>query len=130
MTANTPSRRAMLAIPGMLGVAACAHGAPAPPGSDREGARRASSYRERLDALRERLPRLADYAADTIPGFQVACVLDGEVAWTEGYGVRAQGSGAPVDPATVFDLGSLTKPVFAAAVLRLRDRGMIDLDAP
>jgi CubicO group peptidase (beta-lactamase class C family) len=30
----------------------------------------------------------------------------------------------------VFDLGSLTKPVFAAAVLRLRDRGMIDLDAP
>jgi hypothetical protein len=73
----------MLAIPGMLGVAACVHGAPVPPASDRDGARRASIYRERLDALRERLPRLADYAADTIPGFQVACVLDGEVAWTE-----------------------------------------------
>ncbi len=120
----------MLAIPGMLGVAACAHGASVPPTSDRDGARRASIYRARLDALRERLPRLADYAADTIPGFQVACVLDGEVAWTEGYGVRAQGGGAPVDPATVFDLGSLTKPVFAAAVLRLRERGVIDLDAP
>lgn len=119
----------MLAIPGLLGVTACARGALVPPASDRGRVPRASSNRERLDELREHLPRLADYAADTIPGFQIACVLDGEVAWTEGYGVRAQG-GAPVDAATVFDLGSLTKPMFAAAVLRLRDRGVIDLDAP
>ncbi len=52
MTANTPSRRAMLAIPGMVGVAACAHGAPVLPASDRDGARAtAADYARFLTAF-------------------------------------------------------------------------------
>lgn len=114
-----------LALPPALGIAGCAsRGA----GRRPHGAPRVSEYAERAGALRAKLPALADYASESIPGFQVACVLDGEVAWSQGYGTLARGSGRAVDETTIFDLGSLTKPMFAVTVMRLRDRGVIDLD--
>ena len=123
----SPSRRDLLALPVALGLTACVHG-----GGRASG--RNSEYTARLEKLREDLPKLADYAAESIPGFQVACVLDGEVKWSQGYGFSARNSGHPVhqhvDQHTVFDLGSLTKPLFAAAVMRLRDKGVLDLNAP
>jgi CubicO group peptidase (beta-lactamase class C family) len=123
------SRRSALsasfALPFAFSLAGCAvRGA----GRRTRGAPRVGEYVARADALRARLPALAAYSGESIPGFQVACVIEGQVAWSEGYGTLARGSGRPVDEATVFDLGSLTKPMFAALVLRLRDRGVIDLD--
>lgn len=79
-------------------------------------------------SLETELPRLIQ--AVEIPGASLAVIRDGKVSWTGAAGVTAAGSTTPVRPDTVFSAASLTKPVFAYLVLRLADRGVIDLDAP
>jgi CubicO group peptidase (beta-lactamase class C family) len=64
------------------------------------------------------------------PGLALACVSNGSVGPVRGFGVLQAGTDTPVAPETVFEAGSLGKPVFAYAVLRLRDEGIIDLDRP
>ncbi|MGW7344420.1 serine hydrolase domain-containing protein [Streptomyces sp. NPDC054854] len=66
-----------------------------------------------------------------IPGLAVA-VVDGEgVLRAEGFGrTSAQEGAEAVSASTLFRLGSVTKPLTATAVLRLRDRGVMDLDRP
>ncbi|MEA2563839.1 MAG: hypothetical protein QOH06_5343 [Acidobacteriota bacterium] len=78
--------------------------------------------------LATELPRLIQ--AGEIPGASMAVIRDGKVAWVGAAGVIAPGSTIPVRTDTVFRAASLTKPVFAYIVLRLADRGVIDLDAP
>ncbi|MFL6202448.1 MAG: serine hydrolase [Thermoanaerobaculia bacterium] len=78
--------------------------------------------------LATELPRLIQ--AGEIPGASMAVIRDGQVYWTGAAGVIAAGSTTPVRTDTVFRAASLTKPVFAYIVLRLADRGVIDLDAP
>jgi CubicO group peptidase (beta-lactamase class C family) len=69
-------------------------------------------------------------AASGFPGAVVAVVHDGETVLLEGYGTADVGTGAPIDPErTLFRLGSITKPMTAIAVLRLAERGVLDLDA-
>lgn len=63
-----------------------------------------------------------------IPGLSIAVVEDGEIAWTGAFGVADARSGEPVTEETVFEAASLSKPVFAYAVLRLAERGELDLD--
>ncbi|MEV4351445.1 serine hydrolase domain-containing protein [Actinoplanes sp. NPDC049596] len=46
------------------------------------------------------------------------------------HGLGGIATRAPVTPETVFRIGSITKTMTAIAVLQLRDRGLIDLDAP
>lgn len=79
-------------------------------------------------SLESELPRLIQAAE--IPGASMAVIRDGKVAWTGAAGVIAPGSTVPVRTDTVFRAASLTKPVFSYVVLRLADRGVIDLDAP
>lgn len=79
-------------------------------------------------SLETELPRLIQAAE--IPGASMAVIRDGQVAWTGAAGVIAPGSTVPVRTDTVFRAASLTKPVFAYVVLRLADRGVLDLDAP
>ncbi|HKG94456.1 MAG TPA: serine hydrolase domain-containing protein [Gemmatimonadaceae bacterium] len=76
----------------------------------------------------DRLPQLMEYAS--VPGVAVAMVEGGAVAWARGFGVRAAGGSDPIAEDTVFEAASLGKPVFAYAVLRMRDEGLIDLDRP
>jgi CubicO group peptidase (beta-lactamase class C family) len=78
--------------------------------------------------FRERLPLLMEWAS--VPGVAVASVEGGRVAWVRGFGVRTAGAPEPVGEDTVFEAASLGKPVFAYAVLRMRDEGLIDLDRP
>lgn len=70
---------------------------------------------------------LADYQA---AGLSLAVVLDGELQYAQGYGVRDAGSGAPVTPDTVFSLGSITKSFTALAIAQQVDAGLLDLDTP
>ena len=65
-----------------------------------------------------------------LPGASVAVVRDGRLAWQRGFGVKDVGSGEPVDNDTVFAACSDTKPVFAYAVAKLCERGLMDLDTP
>ncbi|MDX1642716.1 MAG: serine hydrolase domain-containing protein [Thermoanaerobaculia bacterium] len=69
-------------------------------------------------------------AATRIPGLTLAELGDGEIVRVELIGVADAASGDPVTEATLFEAASLSKPVFATIVLRLAERGEIDLDRP
>ena len=65
-----------------------------------------------------------------VPGLAFAVIRDGKIAELGAVGTRDRSTGAPVDPDTVFEAASLSKPVFAFAVLQLVDAGVLSLDTP
>jgi CubicO group peptidase (beta-lactamase class C family) len=65
-----------------------------------------------------------------VPGASVAVILDGEIAWAKGYGVKDVETGEPVEPTTVFQAASISKPVAVTGVLRLVEEGALELDVP
>lgn len=67
-------------------------------------------------------------AETSTPAVSVGVIDDFEVAWTRGFGTLAAGA-APATAHTPFQCGSISKPVFALAVMKLAETGTIDLDA-
>jgi len=65
-----------------------------------------------------------------VPGAVVTIVENGRVAGIHPFGVRRAGEAAAVDSETIFEAASLSKPVFASAVLRLVAGKALDLDRP
>jgi len=69
-----------------------------------------------------------------IPGLSIAVIRDGKIDWEGEFGQKnAVNDGVtdgPVLRDTLFSAASLSKPIFAYIVLRLVDRGVIDLDKP
>lgn len=65
-----------------------------------------------------------------IPGVSLALIKNGKILYHKTYGVRNAVTNEPVDDKTVFEAGSITKPVFAFVVMRLVEKGIIDLDKP
>src|SRR5947207_2672657 len=65
--------------------------------------------------------------ADHVPGVSVAVIHNGEIEWAQGFGVVRLG-GAPVTAETLFQAGSISKPVAAMAALRLVQEGKLSLD--
>jgi CubicO group peptidase (beta-lactamase class C family) len=63
------------------------------------------------------------------PGLSVAVVEHSDVTWARGFGRRASAIADAVTPATPFQAGSISKPVFALAVMRLVEARKLDLDA-
>jgi CubicO group peptidase (beta-lactamase class C family) len=63
-----------------------------------------------------------------IPGLSLAIVSDGRIVRAGGYGVVEKDTTAPVTDETLFQAGSISKPVAAVGVLRLVERQLIDLD--
>ncbi len=76
----------------------------------------------------ERIPTMMKLYG--IPGCNIALVKDGEIAWTEGYGYADVKSGRALTTDTPMSVQSITKSVTAWGVMRLRERGLIDLDTP
>jgi CubicO group peptidase (beta-lactamase class C family) len=69
--------------------------------------------------------RMAHYAT---PGVSIAVVDAGRVAWERGFGVRTGGQSDPVDADTLFQAGSVSKPIFALGAMRVVEQGRIALD--
>ncbi len=68
--------------------------------------------------------------ADHIPGLAVAVAVDGRIVWSEAFGYADLDAKTPATPATQFRIGSVSKPLTAAAVAQLYEQGKLDLDAP
>jgi len=62
------------------------------------------------------------------PGVSVAVVNNYQVEWARAFGVRDAATRLPLTPATRFQAGSVSKPTFAVAVMRLVEKGEISLD--
>ncbi|MGZ8391711.1 MAG: serine hydrolase domain-containing protein [Gemmatimonadales bacterium] len=87
---------------------------------------RAPQWQPNADLLRH-LPRLLELAS--VPGLALAVVDQGRV-WRRGFGRAVEDPAQSVSEETVFEAASLGKPVFACAVLRMADAGVLDLDRP
>jgi CubicO group peptidase (beta-lactamase class C family) len=63
-----------------------------------------------------------------VPGVSIAVIKDFAVHWAKGYGTADAGSRAPVTADTMFQAASISKPVTAAAFLRMVQDGKATLD--
>jgi len=63
-------------------------------------------------------------------GLAVGIVMDGELAYARGFGVRDVASGSPIDQDSVFRIASMTKSFTALSIMKLRDEGKLTLDEP
>src|SRR5438105_4834833 len=68
--------------------------------------------------------RMAHYH---VPGISIAVINEGRLEWAQGYGVKQAGGDDPVTTETLFQAGSISKPVAALAALALVDAGKLDL---
>ncbi|HTV10172.1 MAG TPA: serine hydrolase [Candidatus Aquilonibacter sp.] len=62
-----------------------------------------------------------------VHGVSIAVVHNGVIEWARGYGT-ASPSGEPVTPETIFQAGSISKPVAAMAALHLVQEDKLSLD--
>jgi CubicO group peptidase (beta-lactamase class C family) len=81
-----------------------------------------------ISELQSRIPIIMEKA--DIPGLSIALIQDARIIWDNGFGVASRETNAPVTENMVFEVGSLTKPVFAYAALKLVEDGILDLDKP
>jgi CubicO group peptidase (beta-lactamase class C family) len=65
-----------------------------------------------------------------VPGLAVALIRNGVVVWMKGYGFADVASARPITPDTAFNVGSLSKTATAWGVMRLVERGNVELDQP
>src|SRR5580698_8401654 len=72
--------------------------------------------------------RLIDAAHVT--GAGVALFRGGKIVYLKAYGMRDVEKGLPLTPDSVMTAASLTKSAFATVVMRLVERGQLDLDKP
>ena len=63
-----------------------------------------------------------------VPGVSIAVVEDGKIKWAKGYGIANTNKGNEVTVNTLFQAGSISKPLAALSALKLVEEGKIDLD--
>lgn len=68
------------------------------------------------------------HASSKVPGMQIAVLEDGKVAWHANYGVMNSETMQPVTDETLFQVASLSKPVFAYLVVKMLEEGQIGID--
>jgi CubicO group peptidase (beta-lactamase class C family) len=78
--------------------------------------------------LEKDIPRLLKEA--DVPGMSIALVRGGRLVWSGAFGLANTEANIVVTGHTVFEAASLSKPVFAYAVLKLVDEGKLNLDTP
>jgi CubicO group peptidase (beta-lactamase class C family) len=62
------------------------------------------------------------------PALSIAVIDDYRIAWTKAYGVVGADDSRPVNDHTLFQAGSISKPVAATAMLHLVESGRLSLD--
>ena len=65
-----------------------------------------------------------------VPGLSAAVGIGGRIVFAEGFGSADVENRVPVTAETKFRVGSVSKPLTAAAMALLVERGQLDLDAP
>lgn len=63
-----------------------------------------------------------------VPGFSVAIINNGKIEWCKGYGVLNSDNQKRINSETLFQAGSISKPVTALGALNLVESGELDLD--
>jgi CubicO group peptidase (beta-lactamase class C family) len=85
------------------------------------------------ETFNKHLSALDNYVVETlkrtgVPGLSVAIAYKDQVVYLKGFGVRQAGKSEPVDPDTVFQLASMSKPIASTVVAALAGDGLVALD--
>jgi CubicO group peptidase (beta-lactamase class C family) len=85
------------------------------------------------DRVRAALAQLDPYIRSAmdktkVPGVAVAVIYNDQVVFLRGYGVRKVGESAQIDPDTVFELASVSKPIASTVLASLVGEGKISWD--
>jgi CubicO group peptidase (beta-lactamase class C family) len=64
------------------------------------------------------------------PGMSVAIVVDGRIAWAQGFGAADLENDVEARPDTVYRIASISKPISATAIMQLVEQGKLGLDDP
>ncbi|MCT0231723.1 serine hydrolase [Synechococcus sp. CS-1324] len=101
------------------------------------GSARAAELAQRVtpEALAAALTRLDGLAGSMqrstgVPGMAIAVVHNDQLVFLRGYGVRMAGQAGVIDPDTMFQLASLSKPVASTVVAALVGDGVVGWDDP
>lgn len=82
------------------------------------------------DAITRSRKMIIDYKTrGNVPGISVAVGINGAVVWSEGFGHADLENHVLVSPSTKFRIGSISKPMTAAAVGLLVEGGILNVDA-
>jgi len=79
-----------------------------------------TTFAETLETLRVGL---------RVPGLSAGVVRDGVLVWSQGFGFADLEREIPATPETPYGLASVTKPFAAVLLLRMVERGLLDLDS-
>lgn len=63
-----------------------------------------------------------------VPGVSIAVINNGKIEWVKSYGVMDEETKEPVTRETLFQAGSISKPVAAYAALKMVEEGKLDLN--
>jgi CubicO group peptidase (beta-lactamase class C family) len=77
----------------------------------------------RVEALERLIPQLMQDGE--VPGLSIALIHRSKISWHRAFGFANAQERLPLNESSVFESASLTKPLFACAVLKLADRGVI-----
>jgi CubicO group peptidase (beta-lactamase class C family) len=85
------------------------------------------------DRVNAALAQLDPYIRSTmdktkVPGAAVAVIYNDQVVFLRGYGVRKIGEAAQIDPDTVFEIASVSKPIASTILASLVGQGKISWD--
>lgn len=88
--------------------------------------------RQSLDQLNSQLNTLVPTLIEEFhtPGVSIAVIHSRQVVLNRCFGVRSTETRDPVGPETLFEAASMSKPLFAAGVMRLVEQKQLDLDRP
>jgi CubicO group peptidase (beta-lactamase class C family) len=111
-------------LAGLLGLGGCSDA--------REQAQASESPRKRPRYVetRETITRLAAdlMRANDVTGVSLALVDGGEIVWATGWGLANVDARLAAGPRTVYNVGSIAKPITVAAILQSVERGELELD--
>ncbi len=68
-------------------------------------------------------------AAHRVPSVSLAVVDHGRIVWARAYGFADMAARRPATPRTLYQAGSISKPVAASGALKLVEAGRLSLDA-
>ena len=65
-----------------------------------------------------------------VPAVSIAVIDNGKIAWSQAFGVKESGATDKVSTETLFQAGSISKPMAAVLAMQQAQQGKLDLDKP
>lgn len=95
------------------------------------GAQAAPVSRDRVMAALSRIDAMAQQlvANRAVPSLAIAVVHEDQIVYLKGFGLREVGKADAVDPDTVFQIASLSKPIASTVVASLVSDGVVGWDS-